>query len=131
MKKSLKIIKYCVLAGLFLTPFLVLVVPASLFFPFITGKNFAFRILIEIIFSLWLVLAIFDKNYRPRFAGKNNLLIIILSVFIFGLALSSIFGSNLYRSFWSNYERMEGLITYLHLFAFFLALTTMLKTEKL
>jgi O-antigen ligase/Flp pilus assembly protein TadD len=127
MRKSAEIIRYLILGGIFLVPFLVLVVPESLFFPFITGKNFIFRILIEIIFGLWLVLAIFDKNYRP----KKSWVLIAVASFTLILTLSTIFGANPCRSFWSNYERMEGLLAYLHLFAYFLVLTTVIKTEKL
>lgn len=122
MEKSLKIIRYLILGGIFLTPFLVLIVASSLFFPFITGKNFAFRILVEVIFALWLILTIFDKNYRP----KKSWILITFTSFLIVFTLSSIFGENFYRSFWSNYERMEGLITYLHLFAFFLILISVM-----
>ena len=55
----------------------------------------------------------------------------ILAIFVGIVALSSIFGENFYRSFWSNYERMEGLVTYLHLLAYFLVLTGTMKTEKI
>lgn len=127
MRKSVKIIRYLILGGIFLIPFLVLVVPESLFFPFITGKNFIFRILIEIIFGMWLTLAIFDENYRP----KKSWILIIFAGFVSVLVLSTIFGANPYRSFWSNYERMEGLISYLHLFAYFFVIAAVIKTEKL
>ncbi|MBI4691968.1 MAG: O-antigen ligase family protein [Candidatus Terrybacteria bacterium] len=143
MQKSLKIIRYAVLGGIFLIPFLVLIVTPSLFFPFITGKNFSFRILVEIIFSLWLVLAIFDPvrsrergsrstsngvdpNYRPKSASRRTWLLIAAVAFTFVLILSTIFSVNPYRSFWSNFERMEGLLSFLHLFALFLVLTTMM-----
>lgn len=137
MRKSVKIIKYLILGGIFLIPFLVLVVPESLFFPFITGKNFIFRILIEIIFGMWLTLAIFDENYRPKFAGRpacagrRTWILIIFAGFVSVLVLSTIFGANPYRSFWSNYERMEGLISYLYLFAYFFVIAAVIKTEKL
>jgi O-antigen ligase/cytochrome c-type biogenesis protein CcmH/NrfG len=127
MEKSLKIIRYLILGGIFLAPLIVLIVTSSLFFPFISGKNFFFRILTEIIFSLWLILAIFDKNYRP----KKSWVLIAVASFTLILILSTIFSVNAFRSFWSNYERMEGLLAYLHLFAIFLVLTSMMKTEKL
>lgn len=130
MQKSLNVLKYIVLAGIFLTPLLVLIVSKSMFFPFITGKNFSFRILVEIIFGLWLILAIFDKNYRPRLE-KKNLIIIFVGLFFTALILSTIFSVNPYRSFWSNYERMEGLIAFLHLLAFFIVLISMMRSEKL
>ena len=102
--------------GLFIVPFIPLYVSRVLFFPYITGKAFAFRILVEIAFATWLFLAIFYKEYRP----KKSALLIALSAFILIVTLATIFGVNPYKSFWSNYERMEGLVTYLHLFAYFL-----------
>jgi hypothetical protein len=51
------IAKAVVYAGLFATPFIVLIISNSLFFPFITGKNFTFRIIVEVIFAGWIILA--------------------------------------------------------------------------
>ncbi|MBU2109637.1 O-antigen ligase family protein, partial [Patescibacteria group bacterium] len=127
MLKSLNIIRYLILGGIFILPVTVLIVAESLFFPFITGKNFFFRILVEILLGLWLILAIYDKRYRP----KKSWILYFLTAFIAVLVLSTIFSANPYRSFWSNYERMEGLITFLHLFAYFLVFTAVLNTEKL
>lgn len=105
--------------GLFIVPFIPLYVSKILFFPYITGKAFVFRIIVEIVFAAWVLLAIFYKEYRPR---KTPLLIAI-AVFIAIVSLATIFGVNPAKSFWSNYERMEGLVAYLHLFAYFLVLT--------
>ena len=76
--------------------------------------------------ALWLVLLLFDARYKPR----KSWVLAMLAIFVGIVALSSIFGENFYRSFWSNYERMEGLVTYLHLLAYFLVLTGTMKTEK-
>ncbi len=127
MQKSLRVICYFILGGIFLTPFLALIVAGSLFFPFITGKNFSLRIITEIIFALWLILIIFDQKYRP----KKTWLLIALFAFIIILSISTVFGANPFRSFWSNYERMEGLISYLHLFALFLVMTTMMDSNRI
>ena len=43
--------------------------------------------------------------------------------------LATIFGLNPYRSFWSNYERMDGLVTILHLIAYFVVLISVLKDK--
>jgi len=127
MRKSLNLIRYLILGGVFLVPFIPLIAPGSLFFPFITGKNFFFRILVEILLGLWLILAVYNKKYKPR----RSWILISIIAFVFVAALSSFFGENLYRSLWSNYERMEGLITYLHLLAYFFILVDVLATEKL
>ena len=126
MQKSIQALKYLAYLGIFIIPFLALVVSGTMFFPFITGKNFLFRIIIEITVALWAIVAIFEPRYRP----KKTWIFLTLVFFTLGMALSSVFGANFYRSFWSNYERMEGLITFLHLFAYFTVLISFLKTEK-
>ena len=52
------IAKAVVYSGIFLIPAVVLIISNSLFFPFITGKNFTFRIIVEIIFAAWIILAL-------------------------------------------------------------------------
>ncbi|MBI2022983.1 O-antigen ligase family protein [Candidatus Giovannonibacteria bacterium] len=133
-KSSAKIINI-VKWGLILLPALALIVAGNfyanillpgvgdLFFPFITGKNFFFRILVEILFALWAWAAIFDKNARP---ASSPLLIAVFAT-LGALTLATIFGENPYRSFWSNYERMEGLVGMLHLLAYFVILTGVFK----
>lgn len=113
--------------GVFLLPFLPFVVTNSMFFPFITGKNFAFRILVEILFGLWVILAIWNPRYRPSFSW------ILVAVFSFVaiIGLADLLGENPFKSFWSNFERMEGFIGLLHLGAYFLVVGTVLNTQKL
>src|SRR3990172_2638007 len=58
----LQAIKFGVYAVLFLS----LVVLSQFFFPFVTSKAFLFQIIIEIIFALYLVLAIQNASFRPK-----------------------------------------------------------------
>lgn len=122
-----KYLKWAIWAGLLaivlIAPFFVSKV---MFFPFIAGKGFFFRIVVEIIFALWLILAMIDKNYRP----KSSPVLWALTAVVAVLTLSTIFSTDPYRSFWSNFERMEGLITHLHLFAYFLVLISVLKSGR-
>lgn len=97
----------------------------GMFFPYITGKNFFFRIAVEIISALYIVLAMLDARYRPKFSPVLWAVAATLSA----LVISTILGVDTYRSFWSNFERMEGLISHLHLAAYFLVLASVLKTE--
>lgn len=110
------LIRSVIIAGLFIVPFVPLVISSSLFFPFITGKAFTFRIVVGIVFVLWLALILLNREHRP----KRSWILFSLLAFLAVLTLATVFGVNPYRSFWSNFERMEGLITLLHLGAFFL-----------
>ena len=81
-----KILRNIVLVGIFAIPFIPFIVSTELFFPFITGKNFAFRIIIEIIFASWLLLAIRDVSYRPSFSW----IFTIVAAFVGFIALAAI-----------------------------------------
>ena len=111
--------------GAYIIPFIPLYIASDLFFPFITGKAFAFRIIVEIVFAAWVWLILVAPEHRPR---KSQLLI-AFTVFLAVLTLSTIFSENLTRSFWSNFERMEGLVMHLHLFAYFLVLSSMFERK--
>ena len=131
-----KVLKNIVWGCLIIIPFLALYIASGdgldifhagtsgLFFPFITGKNFAFRILVEIAFASWLLLAIKDAKYRP----KKSLLLGAYAVFMFIILVADIFGVDPRNSFLSNFERMEGFVGHIHLFAYFVVLTSFLHT---
>lgn len=125
--KANKILFWSIIAGVYSILLIPFFVANSMFFPFITGKNFAFRIIVEIVLGLWLILLFRDKSFAP----KRSMLLYSFSAFIVAIALADFFGANPYRSFWSNFERMEGLIAHLHLFALFLVLGSVLNTKKL
>ncbi|GEM_PF-2068586 len=110
----------------FLIPLIPFYISTSMVFPFVTGKNFAFRILIEAAAVLWAGLMVLNRRYRPRSSA------ILLSVLVFTVivGLADMTGVNPYKSFWSNYERMEGYITILHLVVYFMILTSVLGTKK-
>ncbi|MFA5736547.1 MAG: O-antigen ligase family protein [Candidatus Paceibacterota bacterium] len=116
-----------VLIGLFILPFLPLGISTSMLFPFITGKNFAFRIIVEIIAALWVVLAFWNKDYR----FKKSLVFFLIWGLIIVASLATILGVDPYNSFWSNFERMDGLITLLHLAVLFTILISVFKEEKI
>ncbi|MDD5318606.1 MAG: O-antigen ligase family protein [Candidatus Pacebacteria bacterium] len=120
-------LRYFIIACIFLIPFTPLVFYKYLFFPYITGKNFYFRILIELALAAYLVLIAVDPTSRPR---RSPLLVALLS---FGgiMAIATIFSLNPFKSFWSNFERMDGYITTLHLIAFFIVTTGVLNTRRL
>ncbi len=107
---------------IFALPFIVFIVTSSLFFPFITGKNFTFRILIEIVAGAWLALAIIDPKYRPR----RSLVLFAVSAFVVAIGIADALGINPAKSFGSNYERMDGWVTLAHLAVYFMAAVSLM-----
>ncbi len=120
------IFKGVVFLGLFLVPFLTLYVENDFFFPYITGKNFAFRIIVEAVFASWIILALYDAEYRPRFSW----LLTAFSAFILVMFAANLNAEHLNTAFWSNFERMDGYVTLLHLFVYFVVLGAVLKTPQ-
>lgn len=118
-------LKALIVAGLFAAPFVPLIVSKSLFFPFITGKAFVFRALVEIIFAFWLLLAIQEKEYRPKFTWLSGAVLL----FIVAIGIADLFSENPFKSFWSNYERMEGWVGIVHFAALYLVATSVFKTQ--
>lgn len=118
--------KAVVYAGVFAIPAVVLIISNSMFFPFITGKNFTFRIVVEIIFAAWIILALYESQYRPKFSWILGSFGVLLIVMFF----ANLFGEHPLSSFWSNFERMEGYVTLVHTFCYMLVAGTVLTTEK-
>jgi O-antigen ligase/tetratricopeptide (TPR) repeat protein len=112
--------------GTYLALFTPLILNTKFFFPFVAPKTIFFRIIVEIITAAYLLLVFTQKRYRPRISPLNIALTVFLAVFI----LASFMGINLDRSFWSTNERMTGIWTMLHLFSFFMVLTSVFKKRK-
>lgn len=131
-------VKKVVWACLLIVPFVALYVASGhkldlinygtsgFYFPFISGKNFLFRFLIEIAFFGWIILALKDVSYRLNI--KKAPFLIAYSIFMVVLLLADLFGVDPFRSFWSNFERMEGFVGHLYLFAYFVVLSAMLRS---
>lgn len=111
---------------LFIIPFLSFWISKSMFFPYITGRNFTFRILAEIAFILWLALVIFNKEYRPKMTPIVGAILLFVTI----VGVANIFGVDPYHSFWSRLERMEGYLMILHLVAYFFLLSAVFRTKK-
>lgn len=121
------IARWTTLIPLFLIPFIPLYIANDLFFPFITGKGFAFRILVEIALGGYLLLALVDTKYRPRFSWT----LVLYSALTLWMVVANLLAVNPYKAFWSNFERMDGFITLVHVFAFFVVLGSVMTADKL
>ena len=122
-----------VMVALFLLPFIPFLVTAEgsflvgggWLFPFITGKNFAFRILVEIAVVFWLLLALVDKSYRPRFSWLLPALASLVGIML----VANLFGEHPPSSFWSVLERMDGYVTLIHWVLLTVVLGSVLKDK--
>lgn len=103
-----------------------LIVSSKFFFPYVVPKTIFFRLIVCIILIAYIFLVLSNRRYLP----KINLLTIILAIFIGVFFLAGLFGVNFEGSFWSNFERMTGILTLLHLFAFFLVLTNVFQKRE-
>lgn len=111
--------------GFFIILFLPLFVEQRFLFPFVFPKTVVFRIIVEIIFVLYLFLLAFSKEYAFRWTKTHTLLGILVII----LGASALFGVNPYHSFWSSVERSEGVLLWIHLFLLFIVLGGIHKTR--
>ncbi len=120
IKKYTKIILWAV-------PILPLISFGGFYYPFIIGRTFYLYSLVILGFLLYFGLLLLDwKKYKPKFDWATGILGIYTAVFL----LAGFFGKDTYHSFWSIFERMDGLITLLYVFGFFLLLKIFFQKEK-
>lgn len=99
--------------------FLPLLVSSSHYCPYIFPRNIVFRLFMSVIFALFLFLLIRGRNfYRPNI---NKVVAAYLGL-AFILTVSSVINGDFLTSFWSNAQRMDGLINLYYLSAFLLVL---------
>lgn len=120
------ILKWGVIGGLFAVPFVPFIVSSSMLFPFITGKGFAFRIIIEIVAALYVLLALLDVEYRPKLSLITKAVLVFTGI----IFIADLFGENPAKSLWSNYERMEGFVTIVHLALYYIVASSVIHTRE-
>ena len=116
-------LKWTIYSWLFIVPLIPFLVAGNFFFPFITTKAFVWRVIIEIIFSAWILLALLSEEYRP----KKSVILYSIAAFLVVIGLADLFGAAPLKSFWSNFERMEGYVTLLHLSMFFVVVSSVFR----
>ena len=119
-----KALLYSVWTGLFLLLLMPLVITPGTIFPYIVGKAIYARVVIEVTFGLWLVLAYRDSSFRP----PRSRLLLMFAAYLGVSLLMGFFGVSLQRSLWSTYERMQGVIDLAHWFALTVALTSVFRS---
>ena len=121
-----KIVRLIAVSAIFAVAITPLIVVDGLFFPFVTGKAFLFRTLVEIAFFSWVLLVIFGSIPRPKITPIR----LTIGIFVTIVALADFAGVAPVKSFWSNFERMEGLVTIIYLLGYFVVAGSVLQTQK-
>ena len=111
-------------AGVFLALLTPLFFLPFVWHPYAAGKAWLFQGVIALTFPSWCLLAIRQPSFRPRPSG----VLFGVLVTLLALSLSTIFGRNAHLSFFGTTDKMDGLVTYLHLGAFFLMCGTLWQT---
>lgn len=106
----------------FLMPLLVM--GDTFIFPFVFPKAIYFRILVEIMLGLYLIICLINKDYRP----KKTPLLLALGSLLLALFLACLFGVDFQRSLWGNHERMSGWFTLIHFGAYFVMIASVFKS---
>src|SRR3989344_488691 len=119
--KVIKIIKYL----LYLLALAPLIATPMTIFPFNFGRGLIIQFLIEIIAGLYLILAIYNKDYRPT----KNWLVIFFGIYLIWLFITSFSGADFNKSFWSNEERFTGWFYLAHIYLIFIVLTSIFKKQ--
>ncbi len=109
--KILRVTRWLLIASL-LTP--VVFISNYFIFPFITAKVFYLRAVIVLALGGYLaLLAVRPATYRP----PRSLVLGAVALFLGWVAVSAVFGADLYHSLWSDHERMLGIVTMAHYLA--------------
>lgn len=90
-------------------------------YPYTLAKILFFQAAVEVLFFLWLALAISFPKYRPR----PTPLLIAGGTFLVVMFLASVNGVDFWRSFWSSYERGIGVFALLHFAALGLVISSL------
>ena len=109
--------------GIFFVVLTPLIFTDKTFFPTLAPQTIYFRILVEFLFGFYLLLLLESRAWLPR----GSPLLISLGIFLAILALTSFLGIHPGKSFWGTFNRMEGLIAFIHYGLFFIILTGVLK----
>lgn len=121
-----RVLRVSTLVFIMFAIFTPMVVGFSFYFPYIVGKGFFIKAFVQIAVALYIILAIIDPASRPR---RSPLMYAVIA-FLVIVGISNLLSVNPWRSFWSNYERMEGYSLMLHLGALFVVASSVIKKRE-
>jgi len=123
MSSTLKQILFYLAIGALLSPFFI---NTNTYFPFIITKATVFRLIVEVMFVLWVIYLF--KNKEKVYLSNLAKAVLIYGIILF---ISALLGINFSWSIFSGNERMEGVFGIWHFILFFLILTTTFSRQEL
>jgi O-antigen ligase len=98
------------------------IAPSGFFFPYVTPRNIFFRVVVEIgaaflVLTLCFARKTLDLRGEPIFYS--------LLAFLAAVSISALFSPARMHSFFGDFERMGGVLAWIHLVIFFLLLRTL------
>ncbi|MFH0806318.1 MAG: O-antigen ligase family protein [Candidatus Brennerbacteria bacterium] len=119
---------------LYLSALYVALVTPSTLFPFIVGKYAWFRGSVDLALIAFALGLLFQDPHGEMWERLKRVfrkpLVIAVSVFTALFILAGFFGIDPVMSFWSNFERGEGGLQILHLFALFILTVLLFREER-
>ena len=140
-ERNLKlIIQVLLLAVVAIIPFIK---TGSLYFPFVSGKVYAFRALIALAVFFWVWLLLKEKRAKSPASAKaaaggqeqnffspfKNVLVVAIVLFFLAQVIASFFGVDPLYSFFSSIERADGVLQYGFWVLYFLMLVSVFRKE--
>lgn len=89
------------------------------------GRDLIFKMMVELLLVLYLILVYLDRSYAPKITP----ILVSLAVFILISTLATIFSVQPVFSLFGNLFRGHGLLSWLHLFVFFVILTNVVRRK--
>ncbi len=119
-------LKRIIQIGLAAVLFVPILISGKFLFPYIHLKNASFRVIVTVL----LVLAIWYLWRQGQIYGKKNYVLYSFAGLFLIEVIAGVFGVNPYNSFWSNYERMDGIVLFFHLLVFLWLLIQFFQTRE-
>lgn len=123
-KKLEKFIKILIIVSFFVP---LVFAPKSFIFPFIVPKVLLFRTIVLLMLGTYGVLL---YSQSKTYSLKLNVVVITVFLFLLSFIISTIFGVDIYKSFYDGQERMLGVLTIIHYIVYFLILSIVIKKKE-
>ncbi len=129
VERNLKtIVQVLLLAVIAVIPFIKV---DALYFPFVSGKAYLFRVLVAVAFFFWVWLLLKDQGSRFKVQELfKNILVIAIVLFFLAQLISAFFGVDPVYSLFSSIERAEGVVQYGFWVLYFLMFLSVFREKR-